>query len=185
MREFAIKALIAGIVCFCGIAGGIYFGMTASGLGAFQMMPEALPNTSYLSVDDVFPDFDLLEAGAQIPVTVSELASESPTLLVFVSASCGACEQMAAFWRKRTVHELEDSIQIALVYDENDLPNPHGELLDIPGARVFSADRASHAAEDGILSTPTFVGLDRSSRVLFVHSGFTPKLDGKVLNALM
>ena len=135
MGRFVIKALIIGAICFLGVAGGIFFGTSVTGLSSFKMKPDSLVNTSYMEVDETFPDFVLLELGAQDSTKVSELVSENPTLLVFVSSGCGACKKMASFWRKKIVAELNSEIRIALVYDERELP---GQERSLDGTTLFS-----------------------------------------------
>jgi len=143
---FALKAIVAGIVIFAGIGGGVYVGLSASGKSAFTgLRPENLQNTTNLNIGDTFPDYTLMDLKSGEQMSVSEMRKRGPLLLAYVSNTCGACESMATFWRKRKVLEkVRGDIQVAMVYDKDDFIENGSEenILDTPGAMSLSASRA-------------------------------------------
>ncbi|MCH9032804.1 MAG: hypothetical protein IIB00_11185, partial [candidate division Zixibacteria bacterium] len=70
-----LKSLIAGIVIFAGIAGGIYTGMAFSGKGLLGLSPADLPNNTYLDLGERFPDYTLWNPKDSSEITVAQLAS--------------------------------------------------------------------------------------------------------------
>lgn len=180
-NNFLVKSIAAGIVIFAGVAGGIYTGMALTRQGS---TPEEMPNNTLLDIGETFPDYALWNPHTNETTSVSALTSRGPTLLIFVSANCGPCHSMAAYWRKKVTSQLREDIQIALVYNNDELVSDDRQvkLLDIPGALTLGADRATQREDDGITSTPTFVALDEQMKISLILTGFRRDLGSDYFN---
>ena len=182
-----LKSLVAGIVIFVGIAGGIYTGMAFSNKGLLGVSPADLPNSSYLDLGEQFPNYTLWNPKDGTETTVAKLVSRGPTLLVFVSSTCGACKTMAGYWKRKEISNLRDDIQIALVYDKDELMSEYGmaDILDLPGSLVLGIDRSANKTDDGISATPTFVALNTDGKIEMIMTGFRRDIGSKFLNELL
>lgn len=182
-----LKSLIAGIVIFAGIAGGIYTGMAFSGKGLLGLSPEDLPNNTYLDLGERFPNYTFWNPKDSSKTMVAQLTRQGPTLLVFVSANCGACQTMAGFWKRKEISNLRDDIQIALIYDKNELMSEEGleAILDLPGSLVLGIDRSGDETDDGISATPTFVALNTHGKIEMIMTGFRRDVGSKFINELL
>ena len=182
-----LKSLIAGIVIFAGIAGGIYTGMAFSGKGLLGLSPADLPNNTYLDLGERFPDYTLWNPKDSSEITVAQLASQGPVLLVCVSSNCGACRTMAGYWKRKEIANLRDDIQVALVYDKDELMYEGGldAILDFPGSLVLGIDRSGDETDDGISATPTFVALNTHGKIEMIMTGFRRDVGSKFINELL
>jgi hypothetical protein len=179
-----IQLIALGFVIFIGVAGGMYVG-SAWSLRSRDMTSIGSKNDSFFDVGDIFPNHSLRDQRSKETILVHDLAKRGPILLVFLRHDCGFCRMMVGYWRNKLVSELKREIQIVLVYDEEefdpDQPD-HFELANQIPCRVVTTDRSTQSETDGIVSTPTVVGVDVNARIKFVISGFTRDLTAELIN---
>lgn len=164
---------------------GVYVGTALSNRSiSGNILPINLENSSYLSIDDTFPDYSLLEHKTEVATTISEVVSQGPTLFIFVSSTCGACNTMAVILKNKVVTDLRQEIQIALIYNQDELESldQSGGLLDVPGAKIFGTNRYEQFDQDGMFATPTLVALNKERKVSFIMTGYSRRIDAEFIN---
>lgn len=180
---FVGKWLVAGLILFAAIAGGIYTGLSA-GPRTPEITRESLQNPAYLALGDRFPDYALYEPLGEKTISVSALAAQGPTLLIFVSETCNICQALGRYWRKMVVPGLREDIQLILVFDQEDwtgtLASDHPLLL--LGARIFTTERAAQREEDGMVGTPIVVGLGPNAEIRFISPGLNRQVGSEFIN---
>lgn len=185
MRNFIVKAIIASVLIFLGVGGGIYVGTALSNRGTpLGISPGMLTNSSYLKRNEKFPDYKLTEYKSENEVSITTLTRESPTLLFFLSTSCDACYQLASFVRNAVAGNLHDDIQIVLIFDVGDLTDStyYPDSLIIPNARTFITERRAQILEDGLNVMPSVVGLDNENVIKFIMSGYNRMINADFIN---
>lgn len=185
IRHFIVKAIIAGVLIFLGVGGGVYVGTALSNRGIFKdTSPGGFSNNSYLEIGTKFPDYTLVDHETGQETSVAKLAAQKPTLLLFVSSACGACMTMVAYLRDNIIDNLDREPQIIMIYNSEQLDymEDNSLLLDIPGSRIFGTNRHEQIQQDGIYVTPTLVGLDSDREIKFVMTGFSRKLNAEFIN---
>lgn len=180
--QFAIKAAVAIVVIILGVAGGILSSDAVTRQRAID--PQVLANQSFLEVGDLFPDYELQLEGDKSTVSVSDLLTRGPAILVFVSDQCNACDVFGNQWQKRVMPRLRKDIQVVLIYDADEAKISTSQPLPslLPGSVVASTDRATQKSEDGITATPTVVALDQGGRLRFIVTGYDRRVDGEFIN---
>lgn len=179
--HFVLKWLVVGVIIFVGIFGGVYSGLTLSQNGFSTGLSEKYQNSTNLDIGERFPDYQLYDPINNTQTTVTQLLSQGPALLVFSSRSCGACEEMISFWRKRVLEKIDHNIQLVWVYDSNETA-PSTNVLSQYNVKMLVTDRGSQMTEDGISGTPTLIGLDRTSKIVFIVTGFSRTVGSDFIN---
>ena len=185
MRHFIAKAIIACVLIFVGVGGGVYVGTALSNSGIIgSNSAGVLTNTSYLEIGDTFPDYAVVDYETGQELSISVISNQKPTLLLFVSSACGACMTMAAYMRDKIIDDLDREIQIVMIYNLEELEymEDNSILLNIPGSRIVGTNRHEQIQQDGIYVTPTLVALDSESEIKFIMTGFSRKLNAQIIN---
>lgn len=179
---FLLKSVIALVVVVVGVSLGIIYGSAFSLAG--QLKPEDLTNSTFLEIGDHFPNYKLQQASDGTVHTVEELVSLGPTLFIFASPTCGACQTMLKIWDRRVTPNLRPDIQIVLVFDKSEVTEDNVTTLTAQpfGARLYMTDRHAQTEEDGIIATPTTIAVDSSNRIKFVATGFVKNVDSDFIN---
>ena len=91
---------------------------------------------------------------------------------------------MMTVWQRKEAALLRSDVQLVLVFSDEDWTgeDPTANGLIITGARAFVADRQRERDKDGIITTPTLVGLDRGSRIRFISTGFDRQVNVEFIN---
>lgn len=178
---FVLKAIVSALVIFAGVAGGIYTGLALRGTA--RVNPEGLLNSTYLSIGERFPDYELWDTDAGENKNISDVVRDAPAVLLFLSQQCGACRTMLTHWQKRVIPTLRQDIRIILIYD--DVKPPSDESLVYPDivrrAIVATTNRTEQRDDDGIVGTPTLVALDNHMTIRFIVSGFDRQIDSEFM----
>ena len=185
MRHFIVKAIIGSFLVFVGVGAGVYVGTAISDRGTpLGIPPEILANNSYIRIGDSFPDYELKEYNSNSTTTVANLARQGPTMLLFLSTTCNACYQLADFFQNTLVRDLDENIQLVLIFDELAMAKVSAfpDSLKIPNSRIFVTDRTAQILKDGINVMPSVVGLDKQNKVKFVMTGYNRKINARFIN---
>ncbi len=185
MRHFIAKAIIACVLIFVGVGGGIYVGTAFSNRAMpGGITPDILNNDSYLKIGETFPDYEFFPHNSDSRIKLSSITNQNPALLLFVSSGCGACVSMASSIRNRVLPDLREDIDLILIYDIIELENIENDsvLLDIPGSSVYGAVRKEQIEQDGMFATPAMVAIDSDREIKFIMTGFNPKIDAEFIN---
>lgn len=183
----AVRYLLAGVVAFVAIAGGIYVGMTTAVRTATSERAMTSLNRSFLIVGDSLPDYTFWDVESREKVSSIAITGSHYTLFLFVSRSCGACITMSEFWNERVIPTLRRDILLVAVYDDSDWYSDSTRRntdLSFPTARVVTMDRPAYEDIDGITATPTLVAVGASGRIVLVATGFHPAVGAEFLNGI-
>ena len=180
--KFAAKWVIAGVIIFGGIAGGVYTGMALTGHEPWQPSQKAMTNQTLLEIGEEFPDYMLTDASDSTQLSISDLCERGPVLLTFVSRTCNACGMINTYWTKKVALGVDPSIQLTWVYNEYEGPPQEEDIQPPPQVRIVTTERSSQLATDGIVATPTLIGLGQDRRILFILYGFDKNVDEKYIN---
>lgn len=179
-----LQFLALGFVIFAGIAGGMYVG-TAWSHRFRDLTPESAQNDSFYELGEEIPNYKLWDVNTREDLHVRDLLARGPALLVFVREDCDYCKLMMEFWKRKVVSDLRSDIQIVLVYDDKDFsPEVTGsyKLGNLVRGRIVTTDREAQHEEDGIIATPTVIGVGTDSRIQFVVSGFNRDVSFAFIN---
>lgn len=170
------------VVLVLGVAGGIRLGLSSGRVG--QITAVSFRNSSLLDVGETFPDYVVRPLLGGESQKLSAITRRSPALLIFASDQCSACEAQFKFWKKRVVPMLNRDIGIVVVFSEGDYtPSDAQQLLALmPRASAVVTARERQSEIDGILATPTTIGVDQGLTIKFVVTGHDPRATADFFN---
>jgi thioredoxin-related protein len=93
-----------------------------------------------------------------------------PTILLFLSASCGRCEDLIDLWNREIQPILSPDAQVVICLRDTIVPTLLARLIGnrkviIPEKRVLQIV--------GVKLTPTVIGLDEYGLVVFIQPGYS------------
>lgn len=188
MRHYIVKAIIASVLIFVGVGGGIYVGTAFSNRSIFNdTSPGGLSNNSYLEIGSKFPDYTLVDHKTGQELSISNLTVQKPTLLFFLSTSCDVCYKLSDYVKSSIIPNLRDDIQIAIIFDSTEIANVKSipDALIFPGSKIFVTDRRSQNLDDGINIMPSVVGLYVDRKIRFIMSGYNRKINAGFINEIL
>lgn len=182
-----LRWLFAGVVAFFALAGGTYVGYSKAFQDGFASQQVAALNRSLLDLGDKFPNYELFRVDSGTETTVSQLLSDGPVLLIFMSRTCPACEMMEAYWAKKVVPNLRTDIQLVCVYGDDEWPGADTLGIGAPFGRalVTTTTWEDQKEADGMTATPTLVALDATGTIRLLATGFSRTVSSDLVNELL